>query len=33
MKFFFHPQSEVAVKDHRDAWEARFGKVTWLDVL
>ena len=32
-KLFFHPQSEVAVGDHRGAWEARFGKVTWLDVL
>jgi len=32
-KLFFHPQSEVAVQDHRSAWDARFGKVTWLDVL
>jgi transaldolase len=32
-KLFFHPQSEVAVGDHRSAWEARFGKVTWLEVL
>ena len=30
-KLFFHPQSEVAVRDHREAWEARFGNVTWLD--
>jgi transaldolase len=32
-KLIFHPQSEVAVRDHRDAWVQRFGDVTWLDVL
>ena len=32
-KLFFHPRSEVAVGDHRSAREAKFGKVTWLEVL
>lgn len=32
-KVFFHPQSEVAVADHRQGWVERFGDITWLDVL
>jgi transaldolase len=32
-KLLFHPQSEIAVRDHRDAWIAKFGDVTWRDCL
>lgn len=28
-----HPQTQVAVGRHRDAWEGRYGQTTWLDFL
>ncbi len=29
--FFHHAQTEIALKEHRDAWEPQYGKTTWLD--